>query len=88
MVTELGEFPCDDVLSPEWILLPHPADQGSGVRIDGRTTDRSARSVPPEQPPERPVPSDHGLRPDDGNGVDRGGKQLGHRGDGEAVARF
>ena len=41
VVAELGKFLRDEVVSPQRILLPHPADQGSGIGSDGWSAGRS-----------------------------------------------
>ena len=87
MVTELSEFCSDNVLSPHRILLPHPADEGSGVRIDGRVTSRSPGTMSQQQPPERTMPANHGFGADDDDGVQQGWEDLGDGSHAPAVAR-
>ena len=85
-MTEFGQLAGNLVFTPGWVFGPHAADEGSGVHIDGRSPDWSARSSPPKQFPQGAVPADHGGRADDGDSGDKLREQLGDGADGEAVA--
>ena len=85
VVAELGKFSGDDVLAPQRILLPHPADEGSGVGIDGWSANRTTRAAAPEELPEGTVPSENRLRADDGDSREKRGKHLGHGRNGQPI---
>jgi hypothetical protein len=85
MVAELGKLAGDDVLTPERVLLPHPADQGSSVRIDRWAPYRSPGTMPPEEPPERTVPSENRLSADDSDSSEERGEHFGHGRDGQPI---
>src|SRR5208283_3012140 len=86
VVAEFGQFGGDDVLTPQRVFGPHPADERSGVRVDGRSPDWSPRSSTPDQVPQGAVPANHGVGANNGDGSDERREQLGDGADGEAVA--
>jgi hypothetical protein len=85
MVAELGKLTGDAVLTPERVFLPHPPDQGSGVRIHGWATDRTTRATTLEELLEGTVPSQKRLWADDSDSSEERGKRLGHARDGEPI---
>ncbi len=55
--------------APQWILMAHVADQFSDISWDRRPAGLAAPNSPrPEQTEAFPVPGDHRLRFDDGEG--------------------
>jgi hypothetical protein len=88
MVAELGKLPRDEVLSPERVFLPHPADEDPGVRVDRRSADRTPGTTAPDEPPERAMPANHGFRAHDGDGVQERGEDPADPGDGKAITRL
>jgi hypothetical protein len=86
VVAEFGQFGGDDVLTPQRVFGPHPADERSGVSVDGRSPDWSPRSSTPDQLPQGAVPANHGVGANNGDGSDERREQLGDGADGEAVA--
>jgi hypothetical protein len=85
-MTEFGQLAGNLVFTPGRVLGPRAADEGSGVHVDGRTSDRSARSAAPEQFPPGTVPADDGGGADNGDGSDKRREELADGANGEAVA--